>query len=150
MLLASLSIHFLIIWVASPSNSKISKLVIDLQKGGNPSISFSSHKNNLSSGEMKKSEKSQPIDSGTLSREIAKFTNQIQFPEEALEQGLESDCEWKIKITETQTAGNIQILTPCRYQIFEKEFLQSIAKWKFALEPGTEIRIPVRFKIQEK
>ncbi|MCB1177433.1 MAG: energy transducer TonB, partial [Leptospiraceae bacterium] len=87
---------------------------------------------------------------GTISEEIQKFKNQLSFPEDALEQGLESNCEWIVTVGKEGKAEKIRNIRACKYKIFEKEFLESIGNWKFDLEEGEEISIPVNFRIQEK
>lgn len=124
--------------------------IIELQKGSQTiAVSVAQRKTGKSQSELNQTQEKEN-DPGTISKEIQKFQNQLQFPEEALEQGLESQCEWRIRISESGKAENIENLVPCRYKIFEKEFLKSIGNWKFALEPGQVVRVPVSFRIQER
>ncbi|MDV6234054.1 energy transducer TonB [Leptospira ellisii] len=96
--------------------------------------------------EIKKSSDPQ----GTLEKEIHRFRNEIHFPQGALEQRLESDCSWEVRIKSDGKGEIIRTVQPCGYSIFENEFRRALKTWKFELEEDTNLVIPVSFKIDER
>ena len=85
---------------------------------------------------------------GTVVTEINDIKNAIQYPADALEQGLESECEWKVLIGKGGASSKVELNKPCKYKIFEKEFMRVIGSWKFRSPENTWLEIPVRFKIE--
>lgn len=85
---------------------------------------------------------------GSIAEEINQIRNKIVYPPQALEDGLESECEWSVTIDVNQSATNIKTIHPCKYRIFEEEFYRVIHNWKFHLPPETILFIPVSFKIK--
>ncbi|MEM7182000.1 MAG: TonB family protein [Spirochaetota bacterium] len=90
-----------------------------------------------------------PSVQGNITQEISRFKNSLQYPETAIEQGLESECTWEVEINPEGKAQNVRTLKPCLYNIFEREFRKSIRTWKFALQPGTRLQIPVSFILEK-
>ncbi|EMO09570.1 hypothetical protein LEP1GSC137_3101 [Leptospira borgpetersenii str. Noumea 25] len=87
---------------------------------------------------------------GTLQNEIEKFKNEIHFPQEALDQRLESDCSWEVRIKSDGKGEIFKTLHPCKYSIFEVEFNRALRTWKFDLKEGTSLIIPVSFKVYDR
>jgi len=85
---------------------------------------------------------------GAIEEEVSRIRNKISYPALALEQGLEAECSWIVKINGEGMAGEISTETPCRFKIFENEFLKVIRDWKFKAPENTVIIIPVSFKIK--
>lgn len=140
---------FAFILFLNPDSPIISNFKIILKKGGGPPLTF-----NLSNDSNGKNTKSDPSenanDSGTLEREIEEFKNEIHFPQGALEQRLESDCSWEVKIQSDGKAEILKTLQPCKYSVFETEFKRALRTWKFNLKEGTNLIIPVSFKVDDK
>ncbi|MBM9499633.1 hypothetical protein JWG44_05140 [Leptospira sp. 201903071] len=133
----------------SPDSSLVSDFEIFLKKGGSPQLVFDLSNEGI--GKISKpAEFENPSDSGTLQREIEKFKNEIHFPQEALEQRLESDCSWEVEIKSGGKAEVLKTLQPCRYSVFEIEFKRALRTWKFNLIEGTNLIIPVSFKVDDK
>lgn len=86
-------------------------------------------------------------DSASIKQEIQALQNSIQYPPDALEQGLESDCEWRIVVGELGKYEKLELTKPCTYRIFEDEVKRSIKEWKFSSPEGTVMDLPIRFRI---
>ncbi|MCB1158957.1 MAG: TonB-dependent receptor [Leptospiraceae bacterium] len=93
---------------------------------------------------------SEKQEEGSPEEEVRKIQNRISYPPEALEQGLESDCEWMVKVNDRRMVGELKNLRPCRYKVFEQTFLSVIYTWKFNLPSGTILKIPISFEIEER
>lgn len=120
---------------------------IEIEKGSAQILSFvfPNTKNGIGSQDnIKTSDNTE----GAISEEVNKIRNKILYPPQALEDGLESDCEWSLQIDANQSAKNIKIIQPCKYKIFEEEFQRVIHNWKFNLPENTSLTIPVSFKIK--
>lgn len=85
-----------------------------------------------------------------IQREIEKFRKNLIYPPSALERGMESDCEWLVKLAENGKVEKVEIIRDCRYKIFDTYFRSALKSWEFSLPPGTEIAIPVRFRIENE
>ncbi len=120
---------------------------IEIKKGstGFISFAFANHKEGMS--ESPQSEKTSSLE-GTVAEEINKIRNKISYPPQALEDGLESECEWSIVIDAKQKASQVKTIRPCKYKIFDDEFRRVIQDWNFTLPENTVLLIPVSFKIQ--
>ncbi|AOP32442.1 hypothetical protein A0128_00200 [Leptospira tipperaryensis] len=133
----------------SPDSFSVSNFKIFLKKGGSLRLTFSF--SNPANGRNSESTASEnPSASGTLQREIEEFKNEIHFPQGALEQRLESDCSWEVEIKSDGKAEVLKTVQPCRYSIFETEFKRALKTWKFNLKEGTNLIIPVSFKVDDK
>ncbi|WP_016752007.1 LIC_10042 family TonB-like protein [Leptospira kirschneri] len=129
--------------------SKIENLKIHLKKGTTPTVTFSFLQND--SNKNSKSFMSENSNNeGTLRKEIEKFKNEIHFPQGALDQRLESDCSWEVRIKSGGKGEILRTLQPCKYSIFEVEFNRALRTWKFDLQEGTNLIIPVSFKIYDR
>lgn len=129
--------------------SKIENLKIYLKKGTTPTVTLSF----LQDGSNKNSKSFMSENSnyeGTLRKEIEKFKNEIHFPQGALDQRLESDCSWEVRIKSDGKGEILRTLQPCKYSIFEVEFNRALRTWKFDLKEGTNLIIPVSFKIYDR
>lgn len=143
MLYASIFL-FLSLW-GDDSQDDINK--IEIQKGTTGFISFVFANRAEGMNQNPQTEKNSSLE-GTVSEEISKIRNKISYPPQALEDGLESECEWSIVIDSQKKASQIKIIRPCRYKIFEEEFRRVITDWNFTLPENTILQIPVSFKIQ--
>ena len=145
-LLYAFAIFFLVIL---SSNKQEELNPIELQKGATGFISFvfsyptEGIKQNAITKEISSVE-------GTIAEEIHKIQNKISYPAQALEDELESECEWSVVINAKQKASQIKTLRPCRYKIFEEEFHRVIQDWNFNLPEKTVLQIPVSFKIKNE
>ncbi|MCH1911099.1 hypothetical protein L9Z41_00230 [Leptospira noguchii] len=129
--------------------SKIENLKIHLKKGASPTVTL----NFLQDGSSENSKSfmsENSNDEGTLRKEIEKFKNEIHFPQGALDQRLESDCSWEVRIKSDGKGEILKTLQPCKYSIFEVEFNRALKTWKFDLKEGTNLIIPVSFKIYDR
>jgi len=138
---------FLFLSLRSDSQDDINK--VEIQKGANPNFSFVF--SNLTDG-IKQNAITKEISSleGTIAEEIHKIQNKISYPSQALEDGLESECEWSVVIDAKQKASQIKTVRPCRFKIFEEEFHRVIQDWNFTLPEKTVLQIPVSFKIKNE
>ncbi|EMY77521.1 hypothetical protein LEP1GSC060_2929 [Leptospira weilii serovar Ranarum str. ICFT] len=128
---------------------QIADLKIHLKKGSVPNVTLNFLQEG--SGENSKSLKSENANNeGTLRKEIEKFKNEIHFPQGALDQRLESDCSWEVKIKSDGEGEIFRTLQPCKYSIFEVEFNRALRTWKFDLKEGTNLIIPVSFKVYDR
>ncbi|MBM9576814.1 hypothetical protein JWG45_06560 [Leptospira sp. 201903070] len=133
----------------NPDSSVKSDFRIFLKKGSSAHLTFEF--SNEGAGKNSKSNKLEDRnDSGTIQREIEKFKNEIHFPQGALEQRLESDCSWEVEIKPGGKAEIFKTLEPCKYSVFEIEFKRALKTWKFNLKEGTNLIIPVSFKVDDK
>lgn len=140
---------FNVVFIYAPDSSLTSNFKIFLKKGGAVPLTLSLSSD--SNGKNAKSEISENTnDSGTLEREIEEFKNEIHFPQGALEQRLESDCSWEVRIQSDGKAEILKTLQPCKYSVFEIEFKRALRTWKFNLKEGTNLIIPVSFKVDDK
>lgn len=135
------------IYTVSPSDSELNP--IQIQKGSTGIISFVFSKNLDGMSETPKMENTSSLE-GTITEEISKIQNKISYPPLALEDGLESECEWSITIDSHQKASQVKTIRPCKYKIFDDEFQKVIHDWKFSLPENTVLNIPVSFKIQKE
>ncbi len=122
---------------------------IEIQKGATGIVSFVF--SNPTEG-IKQNAITKEISSveGTIAEEIHKIQNKISYPAQALEDELESECEWSVVINAKQKASQIKTIRPCRYKIFEEEFYRVIQDWNFSLPEKTVLQIPVSFKIKNE
>ncbi|EMN14582.1 LIC_10042 family TonB-like protein [Leptospira borgpetersenii] len=128
---------------------QIEDLKIHLKKGVSQNVTLSF----LEEGVGKNSKSFMPKNSnnaGTLQNEIEKFKNEIHFPQGALDQRLESDCSWEVRIKSDGKGEIFKTLHPCKYPIFEVEFNRALRTWKFDLKDGTSLIIPVSFKVYDR
>ena len=141
------TIGFLLFYVF---NSKQEEMVpIKIQKGSSGLISFVFASQEEGLNQNQKTENT--INSeGTIAEEVSKIQNKISYPAQALEDGLESDCEWSIVVNAEQKASQIRTVRPCKYRIFEEEFYHVIQNWNFPLPENTILQIPVSFKIKKE
>ena len=126
---------------------------IYLDKGTSVSFQFSKleHMNSVSIGEGSEEKKYQLSEadlSGVKSQDVSDLKNSIQYPPDALHQGLESSCEWRVKVGENGEAEKIELVKPCKYKIFESEFNRVIKSWKFRSPESTWLEIPIIFRIE--
>jgi TonB family protein len=94
------------------------------------------------------SSSSTPEGSNPWDPEIDAFRLSLGYPPSALERGLESDCEWIVTVAESGKVEKLVVVRPCQYRIFESSFEKTIKNWEFPRAAGKQIRIPVRFQIQ--
>lgn len=120
---------------------------IEINKGSSGFISFVFANNREGMSESPQSENTSSLE-GTVAEEINKIQNKISYPPQALEEGLESECEWSIVIDAKQKASQVKTIRPCKYKIFDDEFHRVIQGWNFTLPENTVLQIPVSFKIQ--
>ena len=149
-LLLSIVIHLIFIFQFNRNPIK-NEIEFDIKKG--LSVSFQSKIKNKSAGDMSSLIDNSNLDTnndelGTIVSEINEIKNAIQYPADALEQGLESECEWKVLIGKGGVSSKVELNKPCEYKIFEKEFMRVIGSWKFRSPENTWLEIPVRFKIE--
>jgi TonB family protein len=85
---------------------------------------------------------------GVKSKDVSDFKNSIQYPPDALQQGLESNCEWKVLVGLNGSAEKIELVRPCKYKIFEAEFMKVVKHWKFKSPENTWLDIPILFRIE--
>ena len=131
-------------------NSKQEEMVpIKIQKGSSGLISFAF--TSLEEGLNQNQKTENTVNSeGAIAEEVSKIQNKISYPPQALEDGLESDCEWSIVVNAEQKASQIKTVRPCKYRIFEEEFYHVIQNWNFPLPENTILQIPVSFKIKKE
>ncbi|MDI7218462.1 hypothetical protein QMN07_13200 [Leptospira santarosai] len=145
-------LHILLFYFFSTALFKfpqIEDFKIHLKKGVSRSVTLSF----LQEGAGKNSKSFMPEKSyneGTLLKEIEKFKNEIHFPQGALDQRLESDCSWGVRIKSDGKGEIFRTLQPCKYSIFEVEFNRALRTWKFDLKEGTNLIIPVSFKLYDR
>ncbi|MCB1143230.1 MAG: TonB family protein [Leptospiraceae bacterium] len=85
---------------------------------------------------------------GTIQEEIHSIQNSIHYPPDALEQELESECEWEVIVGSEKKMKDYRILKPCKYKIFEEEFDRVIKTWKFKSPDNAKLKIPIRFRME--
>lgn len=120
---------------------------IEIQKGAGGFISFVFANNTEGVNQTQQTDKTSSTE-GAVSEEINKIRNKISYPAQALEDGLESECEWSIVIDAKQKASQVKTIRPCKYKIFDEEFYRVIQDWNFTLPENTILEIPVSFKIK--
>ncbi|MBK8398898.1 MAG: energy transducer TonB [Leptospiraceae bacterium] len=135
----------IILYSANSKQEDITKIQIQRGTTGFISFVFSNSADGL--GQNPKTEKFSSLE-GTVAEEIDKIQNKISYPPQALEDGLESECEWSLVIDSRKKASQIKTIHPCKYKIFEEEFRRVISDWEFTLPENTVLQIPVKFKIQ--
>ena len=145
-------IHLIVIFLHADSiiTNKLDEFSI--QKGITVSLTnFSKNKiDTYNFGKRQIDEDFTQDNKGTIIEEVNEIRNSIQYPPDALEQGLETECEWKVLIGENKNASKVELIKPCKYKIFETEFLKVIGSWKFKSPEGVWIEIPIRFKIEKE
>lgn len=143
-LLYAFAIFFLV-----SSNKQEELNPIELQKGATGIISFvfANPTDGIKQNAITKESHSLE---GTIAEEIHKIQNKISYPPQALEDGLESECEWSVVIDPKHKASQIKTIRACRYKIFEEEFYRVIQDWNFPLPENTVLQIPVSFKIKNE
>ncbi len=122
---------------------------IEIQKGSTGFISFvfASHADGMT--QSPQTEKISSVE-GAISEEINKIRNKISYPAQALEDGLESECEWSIVIDSKQKASQVKTIRACKYKFFDEEFHHVIQDWNFTLPENTILHIPISFKIRKE
>ena len=118
-----------------------------IQKGSTGILSFVFANNAEGMSQSPQTNRTSSVE-GAVSEEINKIRNKISYPLQALEDGLESECEWSIVIDAKQKASQVKTIRPCKYKIFDDEFHRVIQDWNFTLPENTVLQIPVSFKIQ--
>ncbi|TGL78510.1 LIC_10042 family TonB-like protein [Leptospira yasudae] len=140
---------FFLFFIPLFKSESIADLTFFLRKGATPNVALSL--SNEGSGEKSETTPSENSSAeGTLQKEIEEFKNEIHFPQGALEQRLESDCSWEVKIKSGGKGEILRTIQPCRYSIFDVEFQRALKTWKFDLKEGTNLIIPVSFKVDER
>jgi outer membrane biosynthesis protein TonB len=149
-IIISAGIHFfaLVIVFYFPSNQNQDIIVIKPPSGS--SVRILSKFRNPGKGEPSLNAEAASAEGASIEQEIEKFKKNLTYPASAIEKGLESECEWLVTVAENSKSGNVEESRQCRYRIFDREFRKNIADWKFDLPPGTIIRIPVSYKIQQE
>lgn len=93
---------------------------------------------------------SQMEEAGSVHEEIEAIQNSIRYPLDALEQGLESECEWLVYVGNEGKYEKLVLTKPCSYKIFEEEVQKSIYSWKFKSPAGSKLELPIRFRITKE
>ncbi len=88
-------------------------------------------------------------ESGKLQEEITKIQNKIQYPAYALEERLESICEFSIRVDQNLKATDLKTIRECSDKSFEIEFKRVIFDWEFNLPEGSILKIPIRFRLEK-
>lgn len=83
----------------------------------------------------------------TLEDEITEFQNCLSYPALALEQKLEDVCVYKLVVKEDGSLEKIAVVTPCRYEVFDKQVRRQLADWQFQYSKGKEFVLPIRFRL---
>jgi outer membrane biosynthesis protein TonB len=138
---------FVILYNLHSKQEDINQIVI--QKGSTGFISFVFANNADGMTQPPQTEKISSVE-GAISEEINKIRNKISYPAQALEDGLESECEWSIVIDSKQKASQVKTIRACKYKIFDEEFHHVIQDWNFALPENTILHIPISFKIRKE
>lgn len=133
---------------AGTYNSQVKRVAIDMNRGSSANVEFVLVDNSAVAPGDGRSSTSQSSETGAIEEEINRIRNKISYPALALEQGLEAECSWIVEINRENRAGRITPDVPCRFKIFENEFLAVIRDWKFNQPENTVIKIPVSFKIK--
>ena len=148
-LFISIIIHFILILQLNRASIE-DEINFDIKKG--LSVSFQSKIKNSGATSSLFENSNLDLNNDELGTvvvsEINDIKNAIQYPADALEQGLESECEWKVLIGKGGVISKVELNRPCKYKIFEKEFMRVIGSWKFRSPENTWLEIPVRFKIE--
>jgi len=135
------------------NNSNDNHIQIFLDRGTTVSFKFTKSESPVSKNKKEGSgiENSQSSESeliGVKSKDVSDFKNSIQYPADALQQGLESNCEWKVLVGLNGSAEKIELVRPCKYKIFEAEFMKVVKNWKFKSPESTWLDIPIIFRIE--
>lgn len=140
----------LIVWgLSNTSSPSFAKLNIPILDGSSTSLRFR-FATSLKGKTESSPQENRDLGSRTIQEEINRIQKSIQYPNSALERGLESDCEWIVTVAENRKLENVETSKKCRYQIFDSAFRQTIAHWEFQIPQGSRIRIPVSFRILDK
>ncbi|MCC5814970.1 MAG: hypothetical protein JJT78_09455 [Leptospira sp.] len=123
---------------------------IHIKPPSGSSVRILSKFRNPGKGESSPNAEAKSAEGASIEKEIEKFKKNLTYPASAIAKGLESECEWLVTVAENSKSRNVEESKRCRYRIFDREFRKNIADWKFDLPPGTIIRIPVSYKIQQE
>jgi outer membrane biosynthesis protein TonB len=122
-------------------------IILKTKKGNIQSIQFQFPISPL--GSQPSSSSNSESDTGKIQEEITKIQNKIQYPSYALEERLESDCEFSILVDKNRKASNLKIVKECSDKSFDQEFKKVIFDWEFNIPEGTFLKIPVRFRLEK-
>jgi TonB family protein len=134
-------------WISSESSPEIIRI---LPKQGSQ-VSIFARNQTRGRGESptdQYTEKS--LGASEVEEEINRLRKKILYPPSALERGLESECEWIVTVAENHKFKKLEEVQSCKYAIFDRAFRDALQDWEFNLPPGTKIRIPVSFRIEDK
>ncbi len=150
-LFLSIFLHIFILFFNNNPNDN--NIQIYLDRGTTVSFRFPKSESQVAKNKIEGSgiENSQSSESeliGVKSKDVSDFKNSIQYPADALQQGLESICEWKVLVGLNGSAEKIELVRPCKYKIFEAEFMKVVKNWKFKSPENTWLDIPIIFRIE--
>jgi len=86
----------------------------------------------------------------SIDDQIEAFKNSISYPELALEQGLEDDCTFRVTVAENGQVEKLVVVAPCKYNVFDSQIRSQLRIWKFNVSKGTDLVIPIRFRIHAR
>lgn len=150
-LLISFLLHLVVLFLNSDPSP--SPMQIYLDRGTSVSFQFPKleRMKSVPMGEGLEIKKNQLFDAdlaGVKTQDVSDLKNSIQYPPDALHQGLESSCEWRVKVGENGGAEKIELVKPCKYKIFESEFMRVVKNWKFRSPESTWLEVPIIFRIE--
>jgi hypothetical protein len=143
----SVILQFLFFLLFTNFSAQPEKMI--LERGSAVSLHFSNTQSK-GAGEIT-NENTNTTEVGTklIEEEIENFRQRLGYPADALDQDLESSCEWLLIIGEDGHPVKILNRKHCEYSIFERHFESEAKKWKFKLPKETELIIPVLFKVKK-
>jgi cytoskeletal protein RodZ len=152
-LLIAILIHIAFYFSNTELNTKSNDISIQfgttISYLSNHKISNNRQSNNIGDSKPNESIESNSDSQGAITEEIKKIQNNIQYPPDALEQELESDCTWEIIVGKNQKMSSMNLIKPCKYKIFEKEFEKVIGNWNFNSPENSILIVPLRFRIEK-
>lgn len=137
------------VWGIVGSNGIVSEksLRFRVPEGGVSSFKIRSHGYNQSL----QTDSSDSRNGGNQKQElVSKFLANLKYPPLALEQKLESKCSWEIVMGENYKISTVKRIQICKYMVFQNFVEDSLKTWKFELNPGEKLLIPVSFELEKQ
>ncbi len=136
-----------ILFSLSPPKTN-SLLKIQPHPGGNPRLRFTFSRHGRQNSQALES--TNPREGATdISKEIHRFLSDLKYPLQALEKGLESDCNWVVMVAENGRNKILEESGGCKYKVFDTYLRQKLEDWDFQVQPNTVLKIPIRFRIKK-
>ncbi|MDF3822455.1 energy transducer TonB [Leptospira sp. 96542] len=153
-LVLTLTIHLFILGLvylhSIPSKEAEAHTHFQLQMGAVEITNPKESAEGLGKSQNSQSNQISEVGTKTTEQEILEFQNKLSYPALALEQNLEDICQYRVSVDENGSLGKLDVITPCRYSVFDKQVREQLSRWKFVQTKGKNFILPIRFRLDAR